>query len=139
MYAKINKKTNTIIDFVEEPVENAGYYFVEMNKIEKYGEYDRLTYENGKVKHLFEKEKYDDINNLITNYMCDRKTHRLIKEWCISQPEGCEEAFFCMSHDSNRFKEYLAKKKEIKEPRKKAKVEIKSGLTLEDISEVISW
>ncbi|MET4696706.1 hypothetical protein [Endozoicomonas lisbonensis] len=53
----------------------------------------------------------------------DIETFRLIKEWCTSQPEGCEEAFLNLGVNNNtdsRYQAYRQAVEEIKAIRQKA-------------------
>ena len=54
----------------------------------------------------------------------DLETYDLIKQWCRSQPEGCEEAFLFMGIENRehpRFQEYKSRRLQIIEDQKSKK------------------
>jgi hypothetical protein len=65
-----------------------------------------LTEEQAKAKYREEQIK-----------LIDQESFSLIKTWCATQPEGCEEAFLALGiadKDDERYLDYVAKKNEIR-------------------------
>lgn len=75
-----------------------------------------LTEEQAQEKYLQEQIK-----------LIDQESFSLIKNWCATQPEGCEEAFLALGiadKDDDRYLAYVAKKSEIKQQQSAKKMDL---------------
>ena len=61
------------------------------------------------------------------NVLVDGETYRLIREWCKTQPEGCEEAFLNIGIENNldpRYSAYKAQRSAIIASQSAKKIEV---------------
>jgi hypothetical protein len=161
MFAKIYKRNNKVIEILEVTDNHPWYYYVETEIIEKNSNQDEIffnlntpltadevkynedinplikTTNDGSFTHKYTKDQCDDIEVLLRNRALDKVTYNMIKEWCLVQPEGCEEAFFNMDKTSARYLVYKAKKEEIIDSRTDLKQATKTNLTLADITHLL--